>query len=71
MLLDKLLKDSVILDCKTLINGKWFIAKPLSYGGFFEIKKRIKNALHVLSHGAEIYQYAEDYFKTNGEKINA
>jgi hypothetical protein len=70
MLIDTLLKDKNLIDTKTLINHTWFVAKPVSYGGFFEIKKRIKNAFYVLIYGAEIYQYAEDYFKIKGE-VNA
>jgi hypothetical protein len=53
-------------ETKQEINGKWFFAKPLSFYGFYEIKKRFYHAYLILKGKATAVQYAQDYFDKKG-----
>lgn len=59
-LLDELLNRN---DTQQKINGGWYIVKPLSFFGIYELKKRIYYAYLILIGRANAFQYAEDYFK--------
>jgi len=58
-LLDELINKS---DAQQEIDGRWYIAKPLSFFGFYEFRKRLFHAYLILTGKANAFQYAEDYF---------
>lgn len=41
-------------------DGKWYVAKPLSYGGIREYKNRIKDAWRILQGKSQAYHYEVD-----------
>lgn len=57
--------DSFFSDDKpeTEIDGKWYYAKPLSFYGWYEFKKRLYHCWLILKGEATAFQYAEDHFK--------
>lgn len=60
VLLDSLVFNKGDLYSETKINGKWYIAKPISYPS---LVKRFYHSYLVLTGKAFAVQHAEDYFK--------
>jgi hypothetical protein len=59
VLIDDLVK-SIILNTKRQIGGRYYIAKPLSFYGLCEIKKRIKDAYSILIGKSRAYHFKQD-----------
>jgi hypothetical protein len=61
VLMDDLIQDQ---NCKMRgPNGKWFVAKPVPYGGISGLIQNIWHAYLVLTNKAIAVQYAEDLKK--------
>ena len=60
--MSKLIDMIVDLDNpKTQIDGKWYLAKPLPFYGFFTIIDKIKDCIRILKGKSFAVHYKEDF----------
>jgi len=64
-LIDDIVRNHSNTGTSCCINGRWYIARPLPYYSWKSVLTRFYHAWLVIRNKAHVYQYAQDYFKSD------